>query len=40
MSPVVKEVATIVGKTLFYFLLIVLIMLTWEGHGLFIYENF
>ena len=40
MSPTTKEVGKIVGRTLFYFILLVAIMLLWEGRGLFIYENF
>ena len=35
-----REVVRIVGWTLVFYGLIVAIMLTWEGHGLFIYENF
>ncbi len=35
-----KEIAWIVGRSLFYFLLLVAILLFWEGRGLFLYENF
>ena len=35
-----NELGRIVGRTLFYFVLLVAIVLLWEGRGLFIYENF
>jgi hypothetical protein len=35
-----REIARIVGRTLFYFLLLVAILLLWDGRGLFLYENF
>jgi hypothetical protein len=38
--PVWREVVWIAGRTIFYFVLLVLILLLWEGRGLFIYENF
>lgn len=40
MSPLAREILRIVGRSLFYFLLLVAIVLLWEGRGLFIYENF
>lgn len=35
-----KDIGRIIGVTLFFYFLILLIMLLWEGNGLFIYENF
>jgi len=35
-----REILQIVAKTLFYFLLLLAILLFWDGHGLFLYENF
>lgn len=35
-----QELVRMIARSLFYFLLISLIMLLWEGGGLFIYENF
>lgn len=40
MIPLWKAIGLIVGRSLFYFLLLVAIVLLWEGRGLFIYENF
>ena len=40
MSPVTKEVATIIGRTLFYFGLLLAVLLLWRGSGLFLYEGF
>jgi hypothetical protein len=35
-----RELARIVGRTVFYFVLLVAILVLWEGRGLFLYENF
>lgn len=40
MSPVTKEVARIVWRTLFYFLLLLAVLMLWRGSGLFLYEGF
>ncbi|HEU4731754.1 MAG TPA: hypothetical protein VFT22_27850 [Kofleriaceae bacterium] len=40
MSPTSREVFRIAWRSMFYFLLLVAIILLWEGRGLFIYENF
>jgi hypothetical protein len=35
-----QEIVRIVARTLFYFVLLVAILVLWEGRGLFLYENF
>jgi hypothetical protein len=40
MSPIWKELGRITCRTVFYFILLVAIILLWQGRGLFIYENF
>ena len=40
MSPVAKEIARGAIRTLIYFLVVLAILLFWQGSGLFIYESF
>jgi hypothetical protein len=40
MSPTTREVGKIVGRTLFYYLLLLAVLLLWRGSGLFLYEGF
>jgi hypothetical protein len=40
MSPVKKEIARIVLRTLFYYLLLLAVLILWRGSGLFLYEGF
>ncbi|MGN6107431.1 MAG: hypothetical protein ACTHU0_20140 [Kofleriaceae bacterium] len=40
MSPVTKEVAKIVGRTIFFYVLLLAILVLWRGSGLFLYEGF
>lgn len=35
-----KEIAIMAARVAFYLVVVLLIMLLWEGRGLFIYENF
>jgi len=38
--PVAREVARIVLRTIFFYLLLLAVLLLWRGTGLFIYEGF
>ncbi len=40
MSPAGREITKILLRTLIYFVLVVAILLCWQGSGLFIYEGF
>lgn len=40
-SPVTgREIAVIVGRSLFYFAVLVAVLVLWRGTGLFLYEGF
>ena len=40
MSPLAKSILRGAGRTLFFYLLILAILIMWQGSGLFIYEGF
>ena len=40
MTTLRREIIRIIGRTLFFYILLLAIVLWWEGSGLFIYEGF